>query len=131
MTQAAGIPLPCAEPQARTWYAEMLLGRDGAGAGDRACALLEEGARTYAALGMPGLERWARERLASLSPDEPPEIGGEVRRVLGHGRGQLRGSSRPATQYRSCRTSRFCSALEKDEDTGRPSSPRSSWPMFR
>jgi tetratricopeptide (TPR) repeat protein/predicted Ser/Thr protein kinase len=64
--QAAGMPNPCAGAQARAWYAEMLLDRVGAGDRDRARALLLEAATMYATLGMPGFERRARERLASL-----------------------------------------------------------------
>jgi tetratricopeptide (TPR) repeat protein/predicted Ser/Thr protein kinase len=64
--QAAGIPSPCAEPQARAWHAEMLLDRNGAGDRDQARALLQEAATMHAALGMPGFERRERERLASL-----------------------------------------------------------------
>jgi tetratricopeptide (TPR) repeat protein len=66
MQQAASAPFRWAEPQARAWYAEMLLDRDGAGDRDRARALLEEALEMYAALGVPGFERRARERLVSL-----------------------------------------------------------------
>jgi len=66
MQQAASVPCRCAEPQARAWYAEMLLDRNGEGDHGRARALLEEAITMYAALGMPGFERRARERLASL-----------------------------------------------------------------
>ncbi|MGD8896257.1 MAG: hypothetical protein PVJ73_09505 [Acidobacteriota bacterium] len=48
------------------WYAEMLLDRAGEGDRGRALSLLEEAVTQYAALGMLGFERRARERLASL-----------------------------------------------------------------
>ena len=66
MQQAASVPYRWAEPQARAWYAEMLLDRNREGDRGRARALLEEAITMYAALGMPGFERRARERLASL-----------------------------------------------------------------
>lgn len=66
MQQAASVPYRWAEPQARAWYAEMLLDRNGEGDRSRARALLEEAVTLYAAFDMPGFERRAGERLASL-----------------------------------------------------------------
>jgi tetratricopeptide (TPR) repeat protein len=66
MQQAASVPYRWAEPQARAWYAEMLLDRNEEGDRGRARGLLEEAITMYAALGMPVFERRARERLVSL-----------------------------------------------------------------
>lgn len=66
--QANTAPYRVAQPIARYWYAEMLLGRCGACDKSSARTLLTEALAMFDSLGMPGYSRCASERLASLSP---------------------------------------------------------------
>jgi hypothetical protein len=67
MHQADTAPYRVAQPIARYWYAEMLLGRGAAGDLSHARSLLTEALAMFESLGMPGYSRRASERLASLS----------------------------------------------------------------
>jgi hypothetical protein len=66
--QADTTPYRVAQPIARYWYAETLLGRRAAGDVSTARALVAEALAMFESLGMPGYSRRASERLASLSP---------------------------------------------------------------
>jgi hypothetical protein len=66
--QADTSPYRVAQPIARYWHAEMLLGRGAAADASRARGLLAEALAMFESLGMPGYSRRASERLASLSP---------------------------------------------------------------
>ncbi len=53
-------------PDARVWYADMLLARNDSGDRDRARALLAEALSLYESIGMPGFARRTSARLAGL-----------------------------------------------------------------
>jgi tetratricopeptide (TPR) repeat protein len=62
--QVDTLPMVCARPDAREWYARMLLARHGPGDADRARSLLDEAIVGYEAMGMRGFaDRAARRRI--------------------------------------------------------------------
>ena len=64
--QADTAPYRVAQPQAREWYAEMLLARRAVGDADRGRALLSEALAQYESIGMPLHAQRASLRLATL-----------------------------------------------------------------
>jgi tetratricopeptide (TPR) repeat protein len=54
------------QPDARAWYADMLLARNDSGDRERARVLLAEALSLYQSIGMPGFAQRASARLASL-----------------------------------------------------------------
>jgi tetratricopeptide (TPR) repeat protein/tRNA A-37 threonylcarbamoyl transferase component Bud32 len=54
------------QPDARVWYADMLLARNDSGDGERARVLLAEALSLYESIGMPGFAQRASARLAGL-----------------------------------------------------------------
>jgi hypothetical protein len=54
------------QPDARVWYADMLLARNDSGDSERARVLLAEGLSLYESIGMPGFAQRASARLAGL-----------------------------------------------------------------
>ena len=65
--QADTAPYRVAQPQAREWYAVMLLARNAPGDSDRARALLNESLALYESIRMPIFAKRASERLAALA----------------------------------------------------------------
>jgi hypothetical protein len=55
------------QPQARVWYADMLLARGGAGDRDRARVLLAEALSLCESIGMPGFAQRTSDRLATTA----------------------------------------------------------------
>jgi hypothetical protein len=53
-------------PDARIWYADMLLARNDPGDRERARVLLAEGLSLYQSIGMPGFAQRTAARLAAL-----------------------------------------------------------------
>ena len=66
LRQAHEIPFISEQPEARRWYAQMLIDRDAAGDRDKARTLLGEAVEMYRAIGMPRHLETADKMLAAL-----------------------------------------------------------------
>ena len=71
--QADELPHRLEQPQVRSWYAQMLIDRDGEGDREMARHLLTEALSMYARIGMPRHEARAKELLSQLYARSRPQ----------------------------------------------------------